>query len=190
MNPLIKGAEQIRYQSPLYEPYYDDDDNVIDEECIRSGTDVVNTFIRPVNADGKPRYYRLRYPVHAKEHKRRWERWLNDQLVDAEPYRVKVSKIGRRVLFSIDPNFAIKREKALRRLESNKNRMIRAAMTQPSAAEEADTWDSILEDMERQVEETYNGQSYSSRQHELLTQENEIDLDIERELQERNDYEV
>jgi hypothetical protein len=120
MNPLIKGAEQIRYQSPLYDPIYDDDDNVIDEECVRSGTDVINTFIRPVNADGKPRYYRLRYPVHAKEHKRRWERWLNDQLVDAEPYRVKVSKVGRRVLFSIDPNFAMKREKALRRLEASK----------------------------------------------------------------------
>jgi hypothetical protein len=182
MNPLIKGAEQIRYQSPLYDPIYDDDDNVIDEECIRSGTDVVNTFIRPVNADGKPRYYRLRYPVHAKEHKRRWERWLNDQLVDAEPYRVKVSKIGRRVLFSIDPNFAIKREKALRRLESNKNRMIRAAMTQPSAAEEPFTWD-VFEEMERQVEETYNDE----RQNEYT---DAFNLELERERQERNDYEV
>ena len=177
MNPLIKGAEQIRYQSPLYDPIYDEDDNVIDEECIRSGTDVINTFIRPVHFDGKPRYYRLRYPVHAKEHKRKWDNWLNQQLVDAEPYRVKVSKVGRRVLFSIDPNFAIKREKALRRLESNKNRMIRAAMSGPSAAEEPFTWD-VFEDMERQVEETYNAQ-----------QQNEIDLHFERELQERREYE-
>jgi len=177
MNPLLKGAEQIRYQSPLYEPLYDDEDNVYDEECIRSGTDVINTFIRPVHFDGKPRYYRLRYPVHAKEHKHRWERWLKDQLVDAEPYRVKVSKVGRRVLFSIDPNFAIKREKALRRLESNKNRMIRAAMSGPSAAEEPFTWD-VFEDMATHVEETYNAQ-----------QQDEIHLHIERELQERNDYE-
>ena len=178
MNPLLKGAEQIRYQSPLYETVYDDEDNAIDDECVRSGTDVINTFIRPVHYDGKPRYYRLRYPVHAKEHKHRWERWLKDQLVDAHPYCVKVSKVGRRVLFSIDPNFDIKREKALRRIEVNKNRMIRAAMTQPSATEASIAW----EDMGL---ETFNGQSYSSRQHEL----NEIDLDIERELQERNDYE-
>jgi len=33
--------------------------------------------------------------------------------------------------------------------------------------------------MERQVEETYN-----------VEQQNEFDLDIERELQERNDYEI
>ncbi len=177
MNPLIKGAEQIRYQSPLYEPLYDEEDNVYDEECVRSGTDVINTFIRPVHFDGKPRYYRLRYPVHAKEHKHRWERWLKDQLVDAEPYRVKVSKVGRRVLFSIDPNFAIKREKALRRLESNKNRMIRAAMAGASAADEPFTWD-VFEDMERQVEEKYNAQ-----------QEDEYRLQIERERLERNNYE-
>ena len=177
MNPLLKGAEQIRYQSPLYEPLYDHEDNVYDEECVRGGTDVLNTFIRPVHFDGKPRYYRLRYAVHAKEHKRKWERWLNDQLVDAEPYQVKVSKIGRRVLFSIDPNFAIKREKALRRLESNKNRMNRAIMSEPDAAEEPFTWD-VFADMERQVEETYNAQ-----------QQNEIDLHFERELQERREYE-
>ena len=186
MNPLLKGAEQIRYQSPRYESIYDEDDNVIDEECVEYGTDVINTFINPVHNDGKPRYYRLRYPVHAKEHKHRWERWLKDQLVDAEPYRVKVSKVGRRVLFSIDPNFDIKREKALRRIEVNKRQMIRAsridAALQLAAAEEPVAW----EDMGL---ETFNGQSYSSRQHELLTQENDIDLDIERELQERNDYE-
>ena len=179
MNPLIKGAEQIRYQSPLYDPIYDDDDNVIDEECIRSGTDVVNTFIRPVNADGKPRYYRLRYPVHAKEHKRKWDNWLNQQLVDAEPYRVKVSKVGRRVLFSIDPNFIAKRDKARRRLEASRRRASRIAAELPqAAAEESFTWD-VFAEMERQVEETYN-----------VEQQNEFDLDIERELQERNDYEV
>ena len=171
MNPLLKGAEQIRYQSPLYEPLYDDEDNVYDEECVRSGTDVINTFIKPVNADGKPRYYRLRYPVHAKEHKHRWERWLKDQLVDAEPYRVKVSKVGRRVLFSIDPNFTIKREKALRRLESNKNRMIRAAMARPRAAEASIAW----EDM-----------GFNEQENEI---ENNYLLEIEREIQERNDYE-
>jgi len=157
MNPLIKGAEQIRYQSPLYDPIYDDDDNVIDEECIRSGTDVVNTFIRPVNADGKPRYYRLRYPVHAKEHKRRWERWLNDQLVDAEPYRVKVSKIGRRVLFSIDPNFIAKRDKARRRVEAQRRRASRIAAELPQAAgDEDNTWETFELEWERQLQEERN----------------------------------
>ena len=150
MNPLIKGAEQIRYQSPLYDPIYDEDDNVIDEECIRSGTDVINTFIRPVNADGKPRYYRLRYPVHAKEHKRRWEKWLSEQLVDAEPYRVKVSKVGRRVLFSIDPNFAMKRDKARRRIEAQRRRASRIAAELPQAAGNKDnTWETFELEWER-----------------------------------------
>ena len=160
MNPLLKGADQIRYQSPLYEPLYDDEENVYDEECVRSGTDVIDTFIRPVHKDGKPRYYRLRYPVHAKEHKRRWERWLKDQLVDAEPYRVKVSKVGRRVLFSIDPNFTIKREKALRRIEANKKQMIRAsrivAELPQAAGNEENTWDPFELEWERQRREERN----------------------------------
>ena len=157
MNPLIKGAEQIRYQSPQYEPIYDEDDNVIDEECIRSGTDVIDTFIRPVNADGKPRYYRLRYPVHAKEHKRRWERWLNQQLVDAEPYRVKVSKVGRRVLFSIDPNFIAKRDKARRRLEASRRRASRIVAELPQAAgDENNTWEPFELEWERQRREERN----------------------------------
>jgi len=158
MNPLIKGAEQIRYQSPLYDPVYDEDDNVVDEECIRSGTDVIDTFIRPVNADGKPRYYRLRYPVHAKEHKRRWDNWLNQQLVDAEPYRVKVSKVGRRVLFSIDPNFIAKRDKARRRLEASRRRASRitAELHQAAGNDEANTWESFDLEWERQMQERNN----------------------------------
>ena len=118
MNPLLKGAEQLRYYSPIYEPIYDEEDNVVDEEMIRNGTDILSTFIRPVHADGKPRYYRLRYPVHAKEHKRRWDTWLKNQLANSNPYRVKVSKIGRRVLFEVDPNFQTKRDKVLRRIQA------------------------------------------------------------------------
>ena len=118
---------------------------------------MVNTFIRPVNADGKPRYYRLRYPVHAKEHKRRWERWLNDQLVDAEPYRVKVSKIGRRVLFSIDPNFIAKRDKARRRVEAQRRRASRIAAELPQAAgDEDNTWETFELEWERQLQEERN----------------------------------
>ena len=118
MNPLLKGAEQLRYYSPIYEPIYDEEDNVVDEEMTRRGTDIISTFIQPVHADGKPRYYRLRYPVHAKEHKRRWDTWLKNQLANSNPYRVKVSKIGRRVLFEVDPNFQTKRDKVLRRIQA------------------------------------------------------------------------
>ena len=137
MNPLLKGAEQLRYYSPIYEPIYDEEDNVVDEEMIRNGTDVFNTFIQPVHKDGKPRYYRLRYPVHAKEHKRRWDTWLKNQLANRNPYRVKVSKIGRRVLFEVDPNFQTKRDKALRRIQAT------LAREQQLAARESseDTWD-------------------------------------------------
>ena len=164
MNPLLKGAEQIRYQSPLYETVYDDDDNAIDEECVRSGTDVINTFIRPVHYDGKPRYYRLRYPVHAKEHKHRWERWLKDQLVDAHPYCVKVSKINRRVLFSVDPNFVMKRQKAIRRLESSQRlaKLIDVRLNQfnielqQEAAEEPVAWEDMGLELVRHPEEERN----------------------------------
>ncbi len=157
MNPLIKGAEQIRYQSPQYEPIYDEDDNVIDEECVRDGTDVIDTFIRPVNADGKPRYYRLRHPVHAKEHKRRWDNWLKQQLVDADPYRVKVSKVGRRVLFSIDPNFIAKRDKARRKLEASRRRASRIVAELPQAAgNEDNTWTTFELEWERQRREERN----------------------------------
>tara|TARA_R110002124_G_scaffold169935_2_gene337507 strand:+ start:171 stop:620 length:450 start_codon:yes stop_codon:yes gene_type:complete len=118
MNPLLKGAEQIRYYSPIYEPIYDEEDNVIEEECVRNGTNILETFIKPVHNDGKPRYYRLRYPVHAKEHKRRWVQWVDNQLGNVEAFNVKVTKIGRRVLFSSDPNFQAKREKRLRRIQA------------------------------------------------------------------------
>ena len=57
MNPLIpQDAMQIRYDSPIYEPYYDDDDNIIDEECVDPGTNVVNQVISKVHNDGIPRY--------------------------------------------------------------------------------------------------------------------------------------
>jgi len=131
MNPLLKGAEQIRYYSPIYEPIYDEEDNVVDEECVRNGTNILETFIKPVHNDGKPRYYRLRYPVHAKEHKRRWVQWVDNQLGTVEAFNVKVTKIGRRVLFSSDPNFQAKREKRLRRIQAARS----------LAARPEDTWD-------------------------------------------------
>jgi len=138
MNPLLKGAEQLRYHSPIYEPVYDEEDNVVDEDMIRRGTDIISTFIQPVHADGKPRYYRLRYPVHAKEHKRRWDTWLKNQIADSNPYRVKVSKIGRRVLFEVDPNFQIKRDKALRRIQAT---LAREQQLATLASSKEDTWD-------------------------------------------------
>ena len=141
MIPILKGAEQIRYQSPLYESVYDEDDNVVDEECVRTGTDVVDTFITPVHMDGKPRYYRLRYPVHAKEHKRRWAEWLDNQLGTSHPYKVKVTKVGRRVLFSSDPNFEAKREKRLRRIQASRSSA--AARRHPwkiTTADELNEW--------------------------------------------------
>ena len=168
MNPLLKGAEQIRYQSPLYETVYDDEDNAIDEECVRSGTDVINTFIRPVHYDGKPRYYRLRYPVHAKEHKHRWERWLKDQLVDAQPYCVKVSKIGRRVLFSVDPNFVIKKKKAIRRLESSQR---------------------LAKLIDNRLNQFNNELQQEAAEEPVAWEDMGFDLELERERQERNDYE-
>ena len=112
MNPLIPtNAIQLRYDSPRYEPYYDDDGNVVDEECVEYGTDIVKTFIEPVLSDGIPRYYRLRYSNNAKDHKKRWSRWVHNSLGTSNPYFVRVSKVGRRVLFTYDPKLSVEHEK-------------------------------------------------------------------------------
>ena len=62
---------------------------------------------------------------------------LRIRLADSNPYRVKVSKIGRRVLFEVDPNFQTKRDKVLRRIQAT------LAREQQLAARESteDTWD-------------------------------------------------
>lgn len=112
MNPLIPtDAIQLRYDSPRYEPYYDDDGNIVDEECVEYGTDIVETFIEPVLSDGIPRYYRLRYSNNAKDHKKRWSRWVRNSLGTSNPYFVRVSKVGRRVLFTYDPKLSVEHEK-------------------------------------------------------------------------------
>jgi len=122
MNPLIPiNAIQMRYISPIYEPIYDEEDNVIDEECVTDGTNVLHECIWTVNKDKLPRYYRLRYRENAKDHKRRWERWLEENLINGRtPYFVKVKKIGRRVLFEYDPTLIEKREKKLRAIQHKK----------------------------------------------------------------------
>jgi len=61
MNPLIPtNAIQMRYISPVFEPIYDEEDNAVDEECVRRGTDILYEFITPTSKDRIPRYYRLR----------------------------------------------------------------------------------------------------------------------------------
>ena len=123
MNPLIPiNAIQIRYTSPIYEPIYDDDEHVIDEECIREGTDILHECIVAVSNDKLPRYYRLRYRENAKDHKQRWVCWLDNNLINGRtPYFVKVKKIGRRVLFEFDETLIEKREKKLRAIQHKKD---------------------------------------------------------------------
>ena len=127
MNPLIPiNAVQTRYVSPIFEPTYDEDDNVIDEECVSQGTNVLKEFIIPTSNDKIPRYYRLRYNANAKEHKRRWERWLDANLINNRmPYFVRVKKIGRRVLFEYDSTLIEKREKKLRAIKHKKETIAR-----------------------------------------------------------------
>ena len=128
MNPLIPtNAIQIRYISPIFEPIYDEEDNQVDEACVRNGTDVLHECIVPTNKDKLPRYYRLRYRENAKDHKRRWERWLEENLIESigsiggrVPYFVKVKKIGRRVLFEYDSTLIEKREKKRKAIQHKK----------------------------------------------------------------------
>ena len=129
MIPLLKGAEQIRYHSPIYESIYDEDDNIVDEELVREGTDVLNTFLIPVATDKKSRYYRLRYSINAKEHKHKWQGWINAQMRSMSDsdidLKVKVSKIGRRVMFEYDHKYDEKKVKVQRRIiAKNRRHMI------------------------------------------------------------------
>lgn len=143
MNPLIpNSAVQLRYESPLYEPIYDEDDNVIDEECVNVGTDILATFIEPVMEDRIPRYYRLRYTNNAKDHKRRWSQWVLNTLGTGQPYFVRVSKIGRRVLFTYDPKLESKHIRKvqhiekIRRIQEREESQLRSSI----AAESGGTW--------------------------------------------------
>jgi len=150
MNPLIPiNAIQIRYTSPIYEPIYDEEDNQVDDECVREGTNVLHACIVAVNKDKLPRYYRLRYRENAKDHKRRWERWLEENLIDGRtPYFIRVKKIGRRVLFEYDPTLIEKREKKLRAIQHKKDmkarKLARQVAASPVGPQKEESWDEFM----------------------------------------------
>ena len=159
MNPLIPiNAIQIRYTSPIYEPIYDEEDNQVDDECVREGTNVLHACIVAVNKDKLPRYYRLRYRENAKDHKRRWERWLEENLIDGRtPYFIRVKKIGRRVLFEYDPTLIEKREKKLRAIQHKKDmkarKLARQVATGPVTMKAEESWDEWLKRIESDLDE-------------------------------------
>ena len=154
MNPLIPtNALQLRYISPIFEPIHDEEDNVIDEECVREGTDVMFDFIKPINRDKIPRYYHLRYRENAKDHKKRWERWLENNLIHGStPYFIKVRKIGRRVLFEYDSTLIEKREKKLRAIQHKKDmnarKLARQVAASPVGPQEEESWDEFMHKIE------------------------------------------
>jgi hypothetical protein len=158
MNPLIPiNAIQMRYISPIYEPIYDEEDNQIDEECVRDGTDVLYECIVPTNNDKLPRYYRLRYRENAKEHKRRWKNWLAENLISGPvPYFVKVKKIGRRVLFEYDSTLIEKRDKKLRAIQHKKEmqarKLARQVTPSPVLQGAEESWDEWLKRLESDLE--------------------------------------
>ena len=161
MNPLIPiNAIQMRYISPIFEPIYDEEDNQVDEECVRDGTDVLYECIVPTNKDKLPRYYRLRYRENAKDHKRKWERWLEDNLINGRvPYFIKVKKIGRRVLFEYDPTLIEKREKKLRAIQHKKEmkarKLARQVATGPMIPKGEESWDEWLKRLESDLDMQY-----------------------------------
>jgi len=154
MNPLIPiNAIQMRYISPIYEPVFDEEENQVDEECVRDGTDVLYECIVPTNNDKLPRYYRLRYRDNAKDHKRRWENWLEENLIGGRvPYFVKVKKIGRRVLFEYDSTLIEKREKKLRAIQHKKDlkarKLARQVAPKDLAPKGEESWDGWLKRLE------------------------------------------
>ena len=158
MNPLIPiNAIQMRYVSPIIEPIYDEEENQVDEECVRDGTDVLYECIVPTNKDKLPRYYRLRYRENAKDHKRRWERWLEENLITGRvPYFVKVRKIGRRVLFEYDSTLIEKRDKKLRAIQHKKEmqarKLARQVTPSPVLQGAEESWDEWLKRLESDLE--------------------------------------
>ena len=189
MNPLIPtNAIQIRYISPIFEPVYDDEDNQMGEECVRDGTDVLYECIVPTNKDKLPRYYRLRYRENAKEHKRRWERWLEENLITGRmPYFIKVKKIGRRVLFEYDSTLIEKREKKLRAIQHKKEmqarKLARQVATQGVAPKGEESWDEFLKNLESDLDERRIIESIPSAfeedDDEVLIMEDDDDLTTE-----------
>ena len=199
MNPLIPtNAIQIRYISPIFEPIYDEEDNQVDDECVRDGTDVLYECIVPTNKDKLPRYYRLRYRENAKDHKRRWERWLEENLIDGTtPYFVKVKKIGRRVLFEYDSTLIEKREKKQRAIKHKKETQARKLARQV-AAEGAgpqgnESWDEWLLRLESDLDQGIRIRSVNARPRseaipsafeedddEILIMEDDIDEECDR----------
>ena len=161
MNPLIPiNAIQMRYISPIIEPIFDEENNQVDEECVRDGTDVLYECIVPTNKDKLPRYYRLRYRDNAKDHKRKWERWLEDNLIGGiVPYFVKVKKIGRRVLFEYDSTLIEKREKKLRAIQHKKEiqarKVARQVAASPVRSQVNESWDEWLKKIESDLDMRY-----------------------------------
>ena len=192
MNPLIPTeAMQIRYESPIYEPMYDDDDNVIDEDCVHPGTDVWHEFVLPVHADGIPRYYRLRYRHNAKDHKKRWNKSILNVLTSDDPCFVKVSVIGRRVLFTYDPKLSMQRDKLLKRQEfwdkkRKRNQEQRAA--QQAAAQAINTWEvENGEAFEGQPDINYEDY-YDDMEQQHVEQEEERLRQVAREIETSNEF--
>ena len=192
MNPLIPTeAMQIRYESPIYEPMYDDDDNVIDEDCVHPGTDVWHEFVLPVHADGIPRYYRLRYRHNAKDHKKRWNKSILNVLTSDDPCFVKVSVIGRRVLFTYDPKLSMQRDKLLKRQEFLAKK--RKRIQEQRAAQ----LDAALSNITREVEseEAFDHQPdinyedyYDDMEQQHVEQEEERLRQVAREIETSNEF--
>ena len=159
MNPLIPtNAIQIRYVSPIFEPVYDDEDNQMGEDCVHDGTDVLDECIVAVSKDKLPRYYRLRYRDNAKDHKRRWEHWLEENLINGRvPYFIKVRKIGRRVLFEYDSTLIEKREKKLRAIQHKKEiqarKVARQVAASPVRSQVNESWDEWLAKLDADLTE-------------------------------------
>ena len=192
MNPLIPTeAMQIRYESPIYEPMYDDDDNVIDEDCVHPGTDVWHEFVLPVHADGIPRYYRLRYRHNAKDHKKRWNKSILNVLTSDNPCFVKVSVIGRRVLFTYDPKLSMQRDKLLKRQEflaKKRKRIQEQRAAQLDAALSNITWEIESEEaFDHQPDINYEDY-YDDMEQQHIAQEEERLRQVAREIETSNEF--
>ena len=192
MNPLIPTeAMQIRYESPIYEPMYDDDDNVIDEDCVHPGTDVWHEFVLPVHADGIPRYYRLRYRHNAKDHKKRWNKSILNVLTSDDPCFVKVSVIGRRVLFTYDPKLSMQRDKLLKRQEflaKKRKRIQEQRAAQLDAALSNITWEIESEEaFDHQPDINYEDY-YDDMEQQHVAQEEERLRQVAREIETSNEF--
>ena len=158
---LPPNAIQIRYVHPYYEGIYDDEDNFVEEYCTNEDTATdVYKLIRKAHREKQSYYYRRRTSQLASDDTKQYRAWTDTQHTHEE-----------------QPKYNIKVRKLGRRvvIEYNPEYAHKIwKMKQHTGKPRHKSVDSLAEKRVRQsIEDMFR----------------DMDLDTQREMQERNEYE-